>query len=59
MAHSGFKTGFPGTSGCFVCELCKRKTRNTGQVSKHLCGSCDEWTMAENSLSDDGASMTE
>ena len=52
MAHSGFKTGHKGQSGCFTCEICQRKTRNTGQCSRHLCGNCDEWTMAENSLND-------
>lgn len=58
MTHSGFKTGFPGKSGCFQCEICERKTRNTGQMSDHLCPPCDEWTMTENSLNDDGPHMT-
>lgn len=58
MAHSGFKQGWAGTSGCFSCAICGRKTRNVGQASGHLCGPCDEWTMTENSLSDDGHGMT-
>lgn len=58
MAHSGFKQGWSGTSGCFPCAICGRKTRNIGQSSNHLCGHCDEWTATENSLYDDGQSMT-
>lgn len=58
MAHSGFKQGWKGTSGCYSCELCGRKTRNVGQTSNHLCGNCDEWTMTTNSLNDDGLHMS-
>lgn len=59
MAKSGFKSGWQGQSGCFACAICGRKTRANNQVSGHLCGHCDDWTMAENSLNDDGAHMTE
>ena len=58
MAHSGFTTGYPGRSGCFKCNICGRKTRNVGQMSKNMCRHCDEWTMTENSLNDDGPHMT-
>lgn len=57
MAHSGFKASWPGQSGCFRCELCGRKTRGVGQMSSHLCGPCDEWTMTMNTLNDDGLGM--
>lgn len=59
MAHSGFKASWPGISGCFQCQICGRKTRNVGQMSDHLCGPCDEWTMTTNSLSDDGLGMSD
>ena len=59
MIKSGFKTGFPGKSGCYSCEICSRQTRANNQISDHLCTHCDKWTNAENSLSDDGSRMTE
>ena len=57
MAHSGFKASWPGQSGCFQCQICGRKTRAVGQMSGHMCGPCDEWTMTTNSLNDDGLGM--
>lgn len=58
MANNRFQSGWAGQSGCYSCAICQRKTRATGQASRHLCKFCDEWTMTENGLSDDRDILT-
>lgn len=46
------KGGFGRQGGVFECGLCGRSTRITVEGQTHLCGQCDEWTMAENAIND-------
>jgi hypothetical protein len=44
---------FQRGSGVYTCDVCERKTRNTGQsYSSKLCGECWELAGIENEISD-------
>jgi hypothetical protein len=47
---SKFQGGRNGST--YECGICGRLTRKTVSGQAHLCGQCDEWTMAENAISD-------
>jgi hypothetical protein len=49
--HNRFQRG----SGVFACDICGRRTRNTGQPhDSRLCEECYELAGWENCLSDEG-----
>ena len=50
MTTKRFKTG----SGCYVCRVCGKRTRETGagESSCELCLRCYEWAGIENHHSD-------
>lgn len=52
------RDGFKARSGCFACGCCGRLTRRTSKGNSTLCPHCDDWTMAENAISDYGDDMT-
>ena len=41
--------------GTFVCHVCNRKTRDTGQGVDHLCMECYEICGYDNMINDSGA----
>lgn len=41
--------------GKFVCHICNRMTRDTGQGVDHLCMECYEICGYDNQVNDDGA----
>ena len=51
----GYRT-FQRGSGCFVCEACGRRTRDTGtqSVGSRLCPDCYEIAGFYNTLQDEG-----
>lgn len=54
--HSHFQRG----SGVFVCRVCGRNTRNTGDNGAiHLCEQCYEIAGYENQFSDDGGKLSD
>ena len=51
-------TTFTKGSGCYVCNSCRRKTRDDGNgdsVGCGLCTECYELAGLENTISDEGA----
>ncbi len=49
--------GFRARSGCFECAVCGRQTRITANHSHDnsgMCAECDEVSMLENGISDNG-----
>lgn len=51
LKHDRFKRG----SGCFVCRMCQRQSRDTGDNGQlELCPECYEIATLENSISDYG-----
>ena len=45
-----------GRGGCFTCESCGKRTRETGQQSMGMryCAACIEYGEAENAHNDNG-----
>lgn len=55
--HSRFLRG----SGCYACDVCGRKTRNTGNqsMSSKTCSECWDLAGIENEISDGHATLAE
>ena len=55
---SGFEVG----SGCYICHICKKRTRSTGRGDNEnlgMCADCYDICGLENSLSDGVISQEE
>ena len=49
-----FQRQFGGRSVTFVCQVCDRRTRDTGQGVDHLCEQCFDIAGLDNEVNDDG-----
>lgn len=48
--HNRFEQG----ASTFICQVCDRRTRNTGQDVDHLCADCFEIAGIDNTINDGG-----
>ena len=54
-----FKNQFGRGSVTFICAICDRRTRDTGQGVDHLCYECYEICGLDNTVNDDGSNIND